>query len=114
MMNDETTRELPKNGTFEDRVLAELAAIRGEQAAIRAEQAETRKDIAALDSRLTSLEERVDIRLRETQPIWEAVKEDIKRLDMKFDEVIRDLFDVRTSVRSHEKRLWEMENRPRQ
>lgn len=115
-MNDDPTQELPKSGSFEARVLSELSAIRAEQTA-------TRKDIAALDSRvasldshvasldsrLTSLEERVDARLRETRPIWEAVLEDIKRLDTKFDEVIRDIYDVRTDIRLHDKRLLQLE-----
>lgn len=116
-MNEDPTQEIPKNGSFEMRVLSELAAIRGEQseicaelAAIRAEQAATRKDIAALDTRLTSLEERVDARLRETRPIWEAMQQDIKRLDTKFDSIIRDLYDVRTDMRLHDKRLLQLED----
>ena len=76
-----------------------------------------RKVIAALDSRigsveerLISLEDRVDARLRETRPIWEAVQENIKRLEIKFDEIIRDVFEVRTGLRAHEKRLYSLEN----
>jgi predicted nucleic acid-binding Zn-ribbon protein len=96
-----------------------------EFAAIRAEQAATRRDIAALDTRLTAvelrlvtveqrlgtLEDRVDARLRETRPIWEAVQASLERLDKKFDNVIRDLYDVRTDIRLHESRLAELERR---
>jgi chromosome segregation ATPase len=113
-MNEDPTK---KFSDFEARVLSELSAI-------LAGQVETRREIAALglrvnsieerltsvEGRLTSLEDKVDARLRETRPIWEAVLEDIKRLDMKFDEVIRDIFDVRTGLRSHEKRLYQLEN----
>lgn len=116
-MNEDTTKDLSKLG-FEERVLSELGAIRGDLAAIHAEQAAIRKDIAALDARvtaiderLTSLEERVDARLRETRPIWEAVQEDIRRLDRKFDQVIKDLYEVRADYSSYEKRLSQFEER---
>jgi len=117
-LSDDPTRELPKEGSFEVRVLAELGAIRsehveirGELAEIRFEQAATRTDIASLDSRLTALEDKVDSRLRETRPIWEAVQLAIKHLDMKFDNVIRDLYDVRTKVGMLDQRLRELEAR---
>ena len=103
-MNDDKTQELPNDNSFEARVLTELAAIRADQAA-------TRRDIGGLDSRVTSLEERVDARLRETRPIWEATQEGIERLDTKFDNIIRDLYDVRTDIRLHDKRLLQLENR---
>ena len=116
-MNEDPTKKFADGESFEARVLSELSAI-------RAEQAETRKDIAALDSRLTSLEgrltslegrltsleEKVDARLRETRPIWEAVQQDIKRLDTKLDNIIRDLYDIRTDVRLHDKRLLQLED----
>ena len=105
-MSEEQTKDLTGSRSFEERVLAELsfihtelaavrgdqAAIRADQAAIRADQAAMRGEIAALDVRLTSLEEKVDARLRETRPIWEAVQLSIDRLDQKFDNVIRDLY----------------------
>jgi chromosome segregation ATPase len=131
-MSEEPTKDLPGQGTFEERVLAELGAIRAEfgtihvelsavraefgtihveLGAVRAEQAAIRRDIAALDSRLTTLEERVDARLRETRPIWEAIQLSIERLDEKFDNVIRDLYEVRADVGLHDKRLRELERR---
>lgn len=121
-MNEEPTKNLPSQ-SFEERVLSELAAIRG--------------DINRLDSRLTKLEERfdrleakvdrldekvdrldakvdhlegkadrlgerfdqldekVDWRLQETRPIWEAVQSQLGKLDRKFDLVIKDLYEVR-------------------
>ena len=89
-MSDDPTRELPRDGSFEVRVLAELAEIRG---------------------RLTTLEEKVDSRLSETRPIWEAVQLAIKHLDLKFDTVLSDLYDVRTNSRSFDKRLMKLEAR---
>ncbi len=117
-MSDDPTRELPQERSFEPRVLAELAAIRGDVAAIRSEQATIRADIAALNARqerfevrLSSLEEKVDERLRETRPIWEAVQLAIKHLDLKFDTVLADLYDVRTNSRLLDKRLMDLEAR---
>ncbi len=69
-MSEDLTQKLPDSPSFEERVLAELAAIRSEQTA-------TRRDIAALDARLTALEEKVDARLRETRPIWESMQQQL-------------------------------------
>src|SRR2546425_9562381 len=129
-MNEDPTKELPKQ-SFEDRVLAELAAIlaeqkatraeidtiRGEQAALRAQvdaiqvqQGVMARNIIGLDERLTSLEETVDARLKETRPIWEAVQAQIEKLDQKFDIVIRDLYDVRGDLALHAKRISQLEH----
>lgn len=137
-MNEDTTKDLSKLG-FEERVLSELGAIRKDIAAVdarvtlidervtridervtRIDERVTRMDarvtriderVTAIDERLTSLEERVDARLRETRPIWEAVQEDIRRLDRKFDQVIKDLYEVRADYGSYEKRLSQFEER---
>jgi len=121
-LSDDPTRELPKDGSFEVRVFAELAAIRGEFrgefATIHSELAVIRADIAKLDvrqekfeGRLMALEEKVDSRLKETRPIWESVQYAIKRLDLKFDVVLTDLFEVRANDRSQDKRIMELEAR---
>lgn len=97
--------------------------IRRELAEMRAELAEMRKAIAALDSRLssaeerlssveerlTSLEEKVDARLRETRPIWESALDNIRRLDLKFDEVLSELFDVKADSKRHERLILQLE-----
>lgn len=136
-MNEDPTKKLSDGESFEARVLSGLAAIqvgqveirnqqleilneqveiRREQAEMRAEQAEMRQAIAALDSRLasvegrlTSLEEKVDARLRETRPIWESVLDNIKRLDLKFDEVLSDLYEVRSDIKRHERLILQLE-----
>ena len=110
-MSEDPTKDLAR-GSFEDRVLSELGAIRSDVAELKIQQNAIVKNIAALDQRLTALEERVDARLKETRPIWEALQEQIKKLDRKFDLVIKDLYEVRTDVRAHDKRLTELENRP--
>ena len=110
-MSDDPTRELPRESSFEARVLAELAAIRVEQGAIRTDIAALDSRLATVESRLTTVEEKVDSRLRETRPIWEAVQLAIKRLEMKFDNVILDLYELRTDHRILDKRLKELEAR---
>ena len=131
-MSEDPTRELPEESSFEARMLAEFAGVRsdfgavrgelgalrgelgtlrGELVAIHVEQAAIRSDIAVLNTRLTTLEEKVDSRLAETRPIWEAVQYAIKRLEMKFDTVLADLYDVRTNSRLFDKRLMELEAR---
>ena len=124
-MNEDPTKELPKQ-SFEDRVLAALTAISAEVAAVRTEQAALRaqvdaiqvqqgamaRNIIGLDGRLTSLEEIVDARLKETRPIWEAVQAQIEKLDEKFDLMIRDLYDLRGKVARHAKQISLLEQRP--
>lgn len=131
-MSEDFTKELAGASPFEKRVLAELGALRGEVAGVRdevsglrsevgvlrTEVAEIRtqqvamaKNIAALDQRLTSLEKRVDNRLKETRPIWEAVRAQIEKLDEKFNLFIRDLYDIRGDSSLHGKRLDILERR---
>ena len=117
-MNEDPTKKMPAARPFEERVLTELAAIHTDVAEIRTDVAEIRvqqiamaKNIAALDERLTSLEEKVDARLTETRPIWEAIQSAIDRLDEKFDNVIRDPYEVRTDIGLHDKRLRDIERR---
>ena len=117
-MSEDFTKELLGASLFEKRVLAELAALRGEVAEFRGDVAEMRaqqsamaRNIAALDHRLTSLEEKVDNRLKETRPIWESVRGQIEKLDEKFNLFIRDLYDIRGDVGLHDKRLGILERR---
>ena len=131
-MSEDFTKELPGASPFEKRVLAEFASLRGDVTEVRggliqlrAEVAEMRvqqtamaKNIATLDHRLTSLEEKVDSleekvdsRLKETQPIWEAVRAQIEKLDEKFTLFIRDLYDIRGDISLHRKRLDILERR---
>jgi chromosome segregation ATPase len=97
----------------------DVAAIRQDIAEIRSQQAAMARNIAALDQRviavdqrLTSLEQRVDARLQETRPIWEAVQEQLRKIAGKFDLVLNDLYEVRLDIRGHERRLTSLENRP--
>lgn len=79
-MNEDTTRNLNAL-SFEDRVLAELGAIRQEQAAMR-------EIYGHLNARLIALEEKVDRRLQETRPIWEGVLVRLTGIEEAFEELI--------------------------
>ena len=88
-MSEDLTRRMP--GSFEERVLAELAAIRQEN--------------AQLGAGLITLEEKVDARLRETRPIWEGVQQrlteiekGLDKLNRQFRSFVADAFDLRTRV----------------
>ena len=108
-LSEDPTQELPREGSFEERVFAEFAALHGEVAGVRADIARLDARQQKFEERLTTLEEKVDSRLRETRPIWETVQLGIKRLDMKFDIVIRELYDVRADAKFLDKRIAELE-----
>jgi chromosome segregation ATPase len=137
-MNEEPTKDLATRA-FYKRVLDEFAGVRKEQAAtrqdivamrediaeIRSQQAAMAGNIVALDQRVTSLnqqftsveerllslEDKVDSRLKETRPIWEAVQQQLRKLDKKFDLVIKDLFELRSDVATHDKRIGDLEQK---
>ncbi len=114
-MNEDPTQNLPQL-SFEERVLTALADIRNELSVIRTEQAAQRAEIATLGDRLStleqkvdSLEEKVDRRLQETRPMWESVQAQIRKLDTKFDIVIRELYEIRYDHVILGKRVDELE-----
>ncbi|MBA3805222.1 MAG: hypothetical protein H0X14_05860 [Acidobacteria bacterium] len=107
-MSEDLTRDLPEQ-TFQQRVLSELAAMRGEMTATRVELTAIRGDIAALDARLTSLEDKVDRRLQETRPIWEGIQEQLRKLDGKFGIVLKEFYEVRYDIAALGKRVEQLE-----
>ena len=104
-MSEEQTERFEGGTPFETRVLRELAKIN--------------QRLDGLDGRLTGLEEKVDARLKETRPIWEAVllrldkiearldSMDVRleRVEDKFDVVAGQWLDVRTDIGRLKKRL---------
>ncbi len=93
-MSDNPTREIPDPRSFEERVFARFDA---------------------LDGRLTALEEKVDLRLRETRPVWEGVlarltaieaelprlssiESELTRMNRQFRSYVADLFQLRVRV----------------
>lgn len=95
--NRDTTRELPGATPFEQRVLAEFAALRQEVSAISTK-------VGALDTRLTTLEEKVDARLRETRPIWEGMRTMLEEINSHMRQLTADMFNTRAHVFELEQR----------
>ena len=94
-MSEDPTKDLPNTRPFEERVLAELSAMRTDFS--------NRFDL--LETRLTSLEDKVDARLRETRPIWEGVQTQLKGIEKQLDDLnrqfktlIQDSFNLRVRV----------------
>jgi chromosome segregation ATPase len=114
----EIRREVAEIRVEQSSMRNDIAEIRSAIVEIRTQQAAMAKNIAALDQRLTSvaeglssLEDKVDSRLTETRPIWESVQQQLRKLDKKFDLVIKDLFELRSDVANHDKRIGDLEQR---
>lgn len=105
-MSEESTQNLPPP-PFEERVLTALSAI-GNDVATLGER------MSALEQKVDRLEEKVDRRLQETRPIWESVQAQIKKLDTKFDIVIRELYEIRYDHVMLGQRVDELEKRSSQ
>jgi hypothetical protein len=82
-MNEEPTERLNERNSFESRVLTELAA---------------------LGVRMSALEDKVDARLHETRPIWEAVLSRLELIDSKLDVLGLDMLEMRAEVERLKKR----------
>ena len=78
-MSDNPTKEMPDSQSFEERVFARFDA---------------------LDGRLTTLEEKVDTRLRETRPIWEAVLTRLTSIEERVGNVETEVRQVRRIMRT--------------
>lgn len=93
-MNEERTRDLPDNRSFEERVFA------------RFDRVDARLD--GLDIRVHALEARA----LDTKPIWERalteileVKKGVEDLNRKIDVINQDVLQVRADQRRVEKRM---------
>lgn len=110
-MSEEQTDRLEGGTPFEIRVLRELSNINR-----RFDGLESRMD--RVEVRLTNLEEKVEARLYDTRPIWEAVllrldsiearldRMDgrLEKVETKFEVVADELLDMRTDVHALKKR----------
>ena len=90
-MSENTTQGTPDARSFEERVFA-------------------RFDM--LDARLTALEDKVDARLRETQPIWEGVLSELKSLNRQVRVLHDDVLRVRVDQEDLRERIAKLESEP--
>jgi len=86
-MSDNPTREMPDSRSFEERVFARFDT---------------------LDVRLTTLEDKVDSRLRETRPIWEAVLTRLTSVEERVGNVETEVRQVRRVMRSMHEDVLQM------
>jgi hypothetical protein len=107
-----------------------LQETRSELRETRSELRETRSELQELSRKQDLLEEKVERRLQETRPIWEAVlarldkletgvvnlKEEVahgfRKLEKKIGLITEDLLDVRTEQRLLEIRVDKLESKP--
>ena len=94
-MSEELTQNPGGRESFESRVLAELARINNQLTT----------GPAALGRRLTALAERVDARLQETRPIWEAVLSLLDVIESKVEALSLNLLDMRGDWERVKKRI---------
>ena len=80
-MSKDLTQRL--NGSLEDKVDWLIAAV--QRMDERLQNVET--DVHDVKTRLSSLEAKVDARLKETRPIWEAVQAQLNRLQAQLNEL---------------------------
>ena len=95
-MSEDLTQKIP--GSFEERALEEFAGLNARFSFFEAR-------LNAFDEHLTSLEEKVGARLRETRPIWEGVQQRLTEIEKSLDKLSRhfkvfvnDAFDLRARV----------------
>jgi uncharacterized protein YdcH (DUF465 family) len=95
-VSDNPTRETPDSRSFEARVFARFDT---------------------LDVRITTLEEKVDSRLRETRPIWEAmqadltkVKDDVKEIKYTLKAMHKESLRVLTGQEELDERVEKLES----
>ncbi len=95
-MSDNPTQETPDARSFEERVFARFDALD--------------ERLGGMETRLTMLEEKVDSRLRETRPIWEAMQADLENIkgDIKsINRGIKLLHDDNLRIRIEQEELRE-------
>jgi tetrahydromethanopterin S-methyltransferase subunit G len=111
-MSEETTRDLPDNRSFEERVFARFDAM------------EARFDVrfSAIEKRLDNLDSRVqalEAKALDTKPIWEralaeilAVKERVESIERKLDVLTLDMMQLRGDQRGLHARMDALESKP--
>jgi len=115
-MSEEQTERLNNENNFQTQVLAALASLNNSltsglagldarMAALEERVSSLELKVTRLDARLTSLEERlvtleekVDSRLRETRPIWEAVLSRLDLIDSKLNVLGLDMLTMRGEI----------------
>jgi predicted nucleic acid-binding Zn-ribbon protein len=107
-MSEDRTRDLPDARSFEERVLAEFVAQREFNAQLL-------DMVQQLNARLTTLEDKVERRLMETRPIWEAMQAQLNdvqsrliSVEAKVDDMQEQLLHIDSKVGSIDVQMGEL------
>ncbi len=107
-MGEDRTRDLPDARSFEERVLAEFVAQREFNAQLL-------DMVQQLNARLTTLEDKVERRLMETRPIWEAMQAQLNdvqsrliSVEAKVDDMQEQLLHIDSKVGSIDVQMGEL------
>jgi hypothetical protein len=106
-MSEDLTQKLSR--TFEARILARLDVLEANFNprfdALDKRLMTLEERVRSIDGRLSALEEKVDVRLRETRPIWAGILQRLTQIETALDTLnrqfrtfVRDAFDVRSRV----------------
>lgn len=93
-MSEDRTRDLPDARSFEERVLEQLSQINNR--------------LSGVENRLTALEDKVDRRLMETRPIWEAMQAQLTSVESKVDDMQEQLLHIDSKVGSIDVQMGEL------
>ncbi len=107
-MSEDRTRDLPDARSFEERVLAEFVAQREFNAQLL-------DMVQQLNARLTTLEDKVERRLMEARPIWEAMQAQLNdvqsrliSVEAKVDDMQEQLLHIDSKVGSIDVQMGEL------
>ena len=96
-MTEEITQHMPDGRSFEERVFARFDALAA--------------SIRGLDARLTSLEEKVDQRLKETRPIWEQVLARLDSFEKRFERIEKSVDNLNRKFRIFNEDILSWQNK---
>lgn len=119
-MTEDETQKLTDTNSFEERVLAAFAALNARMASFETELSSVKDHVASFGVRLTSSEEKVDARLRETRPVWEAVnarlttiEDTLDNLNVSFGLFAEDMIKMRGEHERIRRRVLSLESERR-
>lgn len=116
-MSEDATQNL--NEAKLDRLLLIVERIESDVSTLKSDVESLKGDNRELKQRLSALEDKVDARLRETRPIWEAVLQRLEKIDSDLKKnqaevrlLAGDILDIRAREMDREKRISDLEHKP--
>lgn len=120
-MSEHNTHEMPDARPFEERILTRLDSMDARLSLMdsRLDSMETR--LGSVDARLLTLEDKVERRLQDTRPMWEAVlarldgmekemRASFRMLGRKINILNRDFLTIRGDIEDLDERVTKLED----